>query len=79
MDQLSRTLMVDRMAIFLASGEQDRFLLAKSFGIQQTGGLDLGFLSAERPETAKATSSSRTRTGFRAKLRARRKPSRAST
>jgi two-component system NtrC family sensor kinase len=50
-DQLSRTLMVDRMAIFLASGEQDRFLLAKSFGIQQTGGLDLGFLSAARPET----------------------------
>ncbi len=50
-DQLSRTLLVDRMAIFLASGEQDRFLLAKSFGIQQTGGLDLGFLSATRPET----------------------------
>src|SRR6266581_248612 len=50
-DQLSRTLLVDRMAIFLASGEQDRFLLAKSFGIQQTGGLDLGFLSETRPET----------------------------
>ena len=50
-DQLSRTLMVDRMAIFLASGEQDRFLLAKSFGIQQTGGLDLTFLTAARPET----------------------------
>ena len=49
-DQLSRTLLVDRMAIFLASGEQDRFLLAKSFGIQQRGGLDLGFLSAARPE-----------------------------
>ena len=50
-DQLSRTLLVDRMAIFLSSGEQERFLLAKSFGIQQTGGLDLGFLSATRPET----------------------------
>jgi PAS domain S-box-containing protein len=49
-DQLSRTLMVDRMAIFLAGGEQDRFLLAKSFGIQQTGGLDLTFLTAARPE-----------------------------
>ncbi len=47
-DQLSRTLMVDRMAIFLA-GEQD-FTLAKSFGIQQTGGIDLSFLSAPRPE-----------------------------
>ena len=51
-DQLSRTLLVDRMAIFLASDEPpQRFLLAKSFGIQQTGGLDLGFLSAARPET----------------------------
>ena len=53
-DQLSRTLMVDRMAIFLASGEQDRFLLAKSFGIQQTGGLDLTFLTATRPETGES-------------------------
>jgi two-component system, NtrC family, sensor kinase len=48
-DQLSRTLLVDRMAIFLA-GEQEGFLLAKSFGIQQTGRLDLSFLSAARPE-----------------------------
>jgi PAS domain S-box-containing protein len=52
-DQLSRTLLVDRMAIFLASGEQqDRFVLAKSFGIQQTSKLDLAFLSAPRPETS---------------------------
>src|SRR5579864_1713116 len=51
-DQLSRTLLVDRMAIFLAEGEENsRFLLAKSFGIQQTGDLDLGFLSVSRPET----------------------------
>jgi len=48
-DQLSRTLLVDRMAILLA-GEQEKFLLAKSFGIQQTGQLDLSFLSAPRPE-----------------------------
>ncbi len=48
-DQLSRTLMVDRMAIFLA-GEQESFSLAKSFGIQQTGKIDLSFLSAPRPE-----------------------------
>ena len=48
-DQLSRTLLVDRMAIFLA-GEQEGFSLAKSFGIQQTGRLDLSFLSAPRPE-----------------------------
>ena len=50
-DQLSRALMVDRMAIFLAEGEQqNRFALAKSFGIQQTSGLDLSFLSLPRPE-----------------------------
>src|SRR5260370_38673852 len=52
-DGLSRTLMVDRMAIFLADGEPpDSFVVAKSFGIQQTSGLDLSFLSVQRPETA---------------------------
>lgn len=52
-DQLSRALMVDRMAVFVAEGEQqERFVLAKSFGIQQTSGLDLAFLSSPRPETA---------------------------
>jgi two-component system NtrC family sensor kinase len=51
-DRLSRTLVVDRMAIFLSTGEKERrFVLAKSFGITQTGGLDLGFLGAPRPET----------------------------
>ena len=50
-DQLSRALMVDRMAIFLAEGEQSRFALAKSFGIQQTSGLDLSFLTSPRPES----------------------------
>ena len=50
-DRLSRTLLVDRMAIFLSAGEPpQRFLLAKSFGMTQTSGLDLGFLSAPRPE-----------------------------
>ena len=52
-DQLSRTLLVDRMAIFLA-GENDSFVLAKSFGIQQTGKLDLSFLTAPRPELSEA-------------------------
>jgi two-component system NtrC family sensor kinase len=52
-DQLSRTLLVDRMAIFLASAEeQHSFVLAKSFGIQQTGKLDLSFLGIARPESA---------------------------
>jgi two-component system, NtrC family, sensor kinase len=52
-DRFSRTLLVDRMAIFLSADDQpDRFILAKSFGIQQTGGLDLSFLSVQRPEAA---------------------------
>jgi two-component system NtrC family sensor kinase len=51
-DRLSRTLLVDRMAIFLAGGEgTEAFSLAKSFGMQQTSGLDLSFLSVKRPET----------------------------
>jgi two-component system NtrC family sensor kinase len=50
-DRLSRTLLVDRMAIFLSAGEpSNRFLLAKSFGMNQTSGLDLDFLAAPRPE-----------------------------
>ncbi len=49
-DRLSRTLLVDRMAIFLSAGEPPQFVLAKSFGMTQTSGLDLGFLSVPRPE-----------------------------
>ncbi len=50
-DRLSRTLLVDRMAIFLATGEHgDHFVIAKSFGMSQTSGLDLSFLSTQRPE-----------------------------
>ena len=50
-DRLSRTLMVDRMAIFLSDPEHpERFMLAKSYGIAQTGDLDLDFLHVERPE-----------------------------
>jgi len=51
-DRLSRTLMVDRMAVFLSHGETSQFTLAKSFGMTQTGGLDLSFLSRPRPEDA---------------------------
>ena len=51
-DRLSRTLLVDRMAIFIASNEQpESFALAKSFGMQQTSRLDLSFLTVSRPET----------------------------
>ncbi|HYA24387.1 MAG TPA: ATP-binding protein [Terriglobales bacterium] len=50
-DRLSRTLLVDRMAIFVSSGDSpSQFLLAKSFGMMQTNGLDLSFLSVSRPE-----------------------------
>ena len=53
MDRLSRTLAVDRIAIFLATGEEDeRFVLSKSFGMMPPSKLDLSFLSAPRPEQA---------------------------
>jgi two-component system, NtrC family, sensor kinase len=52
-DRLSRTLLVDRMAVFLSEGEaSQQFFLAKSFGMTQTGGLDLSFLGTPRPEDA---------------------------
>jgi len=51
-ERLSRTLLVDRVAIFLSSGEPTpAFVLAKSFGMMPTTGLDLSFLSAPRPES----------------------------
>jgi PAS domain S-box-containing protein len=51
-DRLSRTLAVDRMAIFLAGDAAGQFVLAKSFGLTSTGNVDLSFLSAPRPEHA---------------------------
>ncbi len=50
-DRLSRTLLVDRMAIFLVDDEEHSdFVLSKSFGMSQTSALDLSFLSTPRPE-----------------------------
>ncbi len=50
-DRISHTLMVDRLAIFLADPERpDQFMLAKSYGIAHIGQLDLDFLHVERPE-----------------------------
>ncbi len=50
-DRLSRTLLVDRMAVFLSTPEPPHpFMLAKSFGMTQTSGFDLAFLNAPRPE-----------------------------
>jgi two-component system NtrC family sensor kinase len=55
MDRLSRTLAVERIAIFLASGtEPEHFLLSKCSGMVTPGHLDLSFLSAPRPEPEQA-------------------------
>jgi two-component system NtrC family sensor kinase len=51
-DRLSRTLLVDRMAIFLAHSDSSRFELAKSFGMSHIGGVDLSFLAKPRIEDA---------------------------
>jgi two-component system, NtrC family, sensor kinase len=52
-DRLSRTLLVDRMAVFVSEGEtSQQFVVAKSFGMTQTSGLDLSFLGTPRPEDA---------------------------
>jgi len=53
MDRLSRTLAVDKVAIFLRTGEeQERFILSKCSGMMPPSNLDLTFLSAPRPEQA---------------------------
>jgi two-component system NtrC family sensor kinase len=50
-DRLSRTLLVDRIAIFLVTdAEAHAFVMEKSFGISYSGSLDLSFLVVERPE-----------------------------
>jgi PAS domain S-box-containing protein len=52
-DRLSRTLLVDRVAVFLASAESsERMYLAKSFGMAELGNLDLSFLTPAREEFA---------------------------
>ncbi len=51
-DRLSRTLAVDRMAIFLASETTGAFVPAKSFGLSVPPHIDLAFLSAPRPQPA---------------------------
>jgi two-component system NtrC family sensor kinase len=51
-DRLSRTLAVDRMAIFLAGEQAGQFTFAKSFGLSAPGNVDLSFLAVPRPEPA---------------------------
>ena len=53
-DRLSRTLAVDRIAIFLRMGEEnEQFVLSKSVGMSPMAKLDLTFLGAARPEPAR--------------------------
>jgi two-component system, NtrC family, sensor kinase len=52
MDRLSRTLAVDRMAIFLAGEQPGTFSLAKLSGLTPPANINLSFLSAPRPEQA---------------------------
>jgi two-component system, NtrC family, sensor kinase len=52
LDRLSRTLAVDRIAIFLRGEAEAEQFVAKSVGMSPTGKLDLSFLSAPRPEPA---------------------------
>jgi PAS domain S-box-containing protein len=52
-DRLSRTLSVDRIAIFLRAAEDsEQFVLSKSIGMNPMSKLDLSFLSTPRPDAA---------------------------
>jgi two-component system, NtrC family, sensor kinase len=51
-DRLARTLLVDRVAIFLGNNDSSRFELSKSFGLAHVTGLDLAFLAKPRIEDA---------------------------
>ncbi len=51
-DRLARTLLVDRLAIFLGNSDSSRFELSKSFGLGAIGGVDLAFLAKQRIEDA---------------------------
>ena len=51
-DRLARTLLVDRIAVFLGSSDSLRFEMSKSFGIAHVSGLDLSFLAKPRIEDA---------------------------
>src|SRR6202522_1508058 len=51
-DRLARTLLVDRVAIFLGNSDSSRFEMSKSFGIAHISGLDLSFLAKPRAEDA---------------------------
>ncbi len=55
MDRISQTLLVDRLAIFVAdSQEPGRMRLARSMGVRLAEPLDLSFLDPSRPDLARA-------------------------
>jgi len=55
MDRLSRTLAVERMAMFLSGEKPEQFMLSQSFGLSAPGNLDLSFLSVARPDPARSS------------------------
>jgi PAS domain S-box-containing protein len=52
LERIQRTLLVDRMAVFLADMDSPGFVMVRSSGIAPASGLDLSFLSSQRPEFA---------------------------
>src|SRR5258708_8784808 len=51
-DRVARTLLVDRIAIFLGNADSSRFELWQSYGIAHVTGLDLSFLAKPPIEDA---------------------------
>ena len=51
-DRLARTLLVDRIAVFVAGADSSQFEIAKSFGLAHLGKLDFSFLAKPRAEDA---------------------------
>ena len=77
-DRLARTLLVDRIAIFLGNSDSSRFELSKSFGIAACDrARSWRFSRSRESRTLPDISSSKTRTSCRAKMPRRKKPSRA--
>ena len=50
LERIQRTLLVDRMAVLLATEDGSGFTLVQGSGISPVDGLDLSFLSGDRPE-----------------------------
>jgi len=78
-DRLARTLLVDRIAIFLANSDSSRFELSKSFGIATSPVSICRFWQSRASRTPSDISSSRTRTSCRARMRWRKRRSDAWT